>query len=88
MSASVEAPSGKGRRDENFPVGSVLIRRALRPHVHAFYDFARNGDDIADDPSLDPADKVARLDHMEAVLIGEAHEGAPSAAALRQTWPL
>lgn len=85
MSASVEAPSGKGRRDENFPVGSALIRRELRPHVHAFYDFARNGDDIADDPALAPADKVARLDHMEAVLIGEAHRGAPSAAALRQS---
>lgn len=85
MSAGVETPSGKGRHDENFPVGSVLIRRALRPHVHAFYTFARNGDDIADDPSLDGADKVARLDLMEAVLIGEAHEGSPSAAALRES---
>ena len=26
---SVETPSGKGRGDENFPVGSLLIRRAL-----------------------------------------------------------
>ena len=49
VSGSVETPSGKTRHDENFPVGSVLIRRALRPHVHAFYTFARNGDDIADD---------------------------------------
>ena len=48
MTDSVEAWSGKGRTDENFPVGSVLIRPALRPHVHAFYDFARNADDIAD----------------------------------------
>lgn len=85
MSASIEAPSGKSRHDENFPVGSVLIRRALRPHVHAFYTFARNGDDIADDPALDPADKVARLDRMEAVLLGEAHDGSPSAAVLRQS---
>ena len=45
---TVEAPSGKGKGDENFPVGSILIRAALRPHVHAFYDFARNADDIAD----------------------------------------
>ena len=43
MSAAnaLETPSGKGRRDENFPVGSWLIRRDLRAHVHAFYRFAR-----------------------------------------------
>ncbi len=82
---TVEAPSGKGRHDENFPVGSLLIRRALRPHVHAFYAFARNGDDIADDPALDAADKIARLDQMEAVLVGRATGGSPSATALRRS---
>ncbi len=46
--ASVEAWSGKARTDENFPVGSLLIRGDLRRHVHAFYAFARNADDIAD----------------------------------------
>src|SRR5208282_4942850 len=35
--ASIETPSGKGRGDENFPVGSWVIRRDLRIHVHAFY---------------------------------------------------
>ncbi len=60
----MEAPSGKGKDDENFPVGSVLIRPALRPHVHAFYDFARNADDIADSPTLAAEDKLARLDTM------------------------
>ena len=82
--ANVETWSGKARGDENFPVGSVLIRRNLRRHIHAFYSFARNADDIADSPDLDPADKIARLDRMEAVLLGEADPGAaPSAAALR-----
>jgi hypothetical protein len=33
---SVETPSGKWRGAENFPVGSLLIRRELRAHVHAF----------------------------------------------------
>jgi squalene synthase HpnC len=80
---SVEMASGKGAGDENFPVGSRLIRAALRPHVHAFYNFARNGDDIADNGTLAPADKVARLDHMEAVLTGRAQTGAPSALGLR-----
>jgi squalene synthase HpnC len=81
--SSVETWSGKDRGDENFPVGSALIRPALRPHIHAFYAFARNADDIADSPTLQPADKVARLDHMEAVLLGREAEGSPSATRLR-----
>lgn len=82
---SVETWSGKARTAENFPVGSVLISRALRPHVHAFYDFARNADDIADSAALDPAEKLARLDVMEAVLLGARAGGSPSAAALRDS---
>jgi len=80
---SVETWSGKDRGDENFPVGSALIRPALRPHVHAFYAFARNADDIADSPALEAADKIARLDRMEAVLLGQADGGSPSSTALR-----
>ena len=80
---SVETWSGKDRGDENFPVGSALIRPALRPHVHAFYAFARNADDIADSPALDAGDKIARLDRMEAVLLGQADSGSPSGMALR-----
>jgi hydroxysqualene synthase len=80
---NVEAWSGKDRGDENFPVGSRLIRPALRPHVHAFYTFARNADDIADSAILTPEDKLARLDAMEAVLLGHSDEGSPSALALR-----
>jgi farnesyl-diphosphate farnesyltransferase len=81
--ASVETASGKAAGDENFPVGSMLIRPALRPHVHAFYNFARNGDDIADNHDLSAADKVARLERMAAVLTGAAETGSPSALALR-----
>ncbi len=83
MSAGLETPSGKGRRDENFPVGSWLIRRDLRPHVHAFYRFARIADDIADNPDLAPDDKVARLARMGAVLEGGAGDDAPAAVAMR-----
>ena len=68
--ASVEAWSGKDRGDENFPVGSWLIRRDLRVHVHAFYRFARNADDIADSPVLAADDKLRRLDRMAAILDG------------------
>ncbi|MGE5271533.1 MAG: squalene synthase HpnC [Thiohalocapsa sp.] len=82
---SVEAPSGKGRGDENFPVGSWLIRRELRPHVHAFYRFARNADDIADSPALAAAEKVRRLDRMGAVLDGSPGDDAPAAASMRKS---
>jgi farnesyl-diphosphate farnesyltransferase len=83
--ATVEAWSGKGRSDENFPVGSLLIRRDLRAHVHAFYAFARNADDIADAPSLVADEKVARLDAMEDVLLGRSECGSPSALRLRHS---
>ena len=80
---SVETWSGKDRTQENFPVGSVLIRAALRPHVHAFYSFARNADDIGDSPVLSPEEKLRRLDIMEQVLLGRTDRGSPSALALR-----
>ncbi|MHA1152706.1 MAG: squalene/phytoene synthase family protein, partial [Alphaproteobacteria bacterium] len=54
MSQDVETPSGKGAGDENFPVGSWLLPARLRPHVAAFYRFARAIDDIADNPALAP----------------------------------
>ncbi|MHB1302481.1 MAG: squalene synthase HpnC [Acidiphilium sp.] len=84
MSASVELASGKNRGDENFPVGSWLIRADLRAHVHAYYAFARNADDIADHPGLAADEKIARLDAMEAVLLGEAADAASPAAARLQ----
>jgi hydroxysqualene synthase len=83
LTAGVETPSGKGSGDENFPVGSWLIRRELRPHVHAFYRFARQADDIADNPQLSPEEKLRRLDRMGQVLDGAAGDDAPAAVAMR-----
>jgi farnesyl-diphosphate farnesyltransferase len=80
---SVEAWSGKDRGDENFPVGSWLIRQGLREHVHAYYAFARNADDISDSSTLPPEQKIARLNAMEEVLLGVRAEGSPSATKLR-----
>ena len=48
----IATPSGKDKGTENFPVGSALIRPDLRPHVHAYYRWARMADDIADNPAL------------------------------------
>jgi hydroxysqualene synthase len=81
--AIVETPSGKWRSAENFPVGSFLIRRELRPHVHAFYRFARNADDIADNPALAAEEKIRRLDRMAAILDGAAGQDSPAASAMR-----
>lgn len=68
---SIETPTGKGSGDENFPVGSFLLPRALRPHVATYYALARATDDIADNPALSPEDKLARLDRFEKALTGE-----------------
>ena len=72
----IERPSGKGTAEENFPVGSVLIALRLRPHVAAFYAFARAADDIADDPALPPDDKIARLDRLAAAILGRETDDA------------
>jgi hydroxysqualene synthase len=82
---NVETPSGKWRSGENFPVGSFLIRRGLRPHVHAFYRFARNADDIADNPALSAEEKIKRLDRMAAILDGAGGHDSLAAAAMRQS---
>ncbi len=73
--AAIETPSGKGAADENFPVGSFLIARRLRPHVATFYAFARAIDDIADNPELAPEEKCRRLDAFAAAVRGDP--GAP-----------
>jgi len=83
----VEAPSGKGAADENFPVGSFLLPKRLRPHVATFYAFARAIDDIADDAALAPAEKIRRLKAFDAALRGEAGYGPEfeKAHALRES---
>jgi farnesyl-diphosphate farnesyltransferase len=82
---TVETPSGKWRNTENFPVGSFLIRRDLRPHVHAFYRFARNADDIADNPGLTAEEKIERLHAMATILDGAPSAASPAASAMRES---
>jgi len=71
MTASANLRSGKGHTDENFPVASMLIRRRHRPAILAFYEFVRTADDIADHATLKPEEKLARLDSLEASLLGQ-----------------
>ena len=71
MKAAADFASGKGHRDENFPVASRLVRAELRPAIMAFYRFARAADDVADHETADVAQKLAQLDGLEAGLRGE-----------------
>ncbi|HET7848954.1 MAG TPA: squalene synthase HpnC [Pseudolabrys sp.] len=82
MTTSAELRSGKGHRDENFPVASWVIRRRHRPPVLAFYEFVRVADDIADHPTLKPGEKLARLDRLEASLLGDS-DAEPQGIVLR-----
>lgn len=79
----IEHASGKGSGDENFPVGSLLIAAPYRRHVHAYYRFARNADDVADANDLPPMEKLRRLDRMAEVLEGASGDDAPAAVAMR-----
>ncbi|WP_411820493.1 squalene synthase HpnC [Hyphococcus formosus] len=76
-----ETPSGKGAKDENFPVGSFLLPKHLRPHVATYYNFARAIDDIADNPALSGAEKIERLRAFDAALKGEPGYGPEFAKA-------
>jgi len=84
MTAAADLRSGKGHRDENFPVASVLISPQNRGPILAFYEFVRTADDIADHPTLSSAEKLAHLDALEADLLGRG-EGNAVAARLRAT---
>ncbi|MDR3423759.1 MAG: squalene synthase HpnC [Alphaproteobacteria bacterium] len=85
MTTQPDTASGKNRNTENFPVGSILIRADLRPHVHALYRFAREADDISDHPLLDAREKISRLEKFAVTLLDDKNDEIPAAAALRQS---
>jgi hydroxysqualene synthase len=74
--------TGKGHRDENFPVASFLIHRRHRGAILAFYNFVRTADDIADHAVLQPKEKLALLDRLEGGLLG-SNTDDPVAVRLR-----
>jgi squalene synthase HpnC len=68
--------SGKGHRNENFPVASFLIHPRHRSAILAFYNFVRTADDIADHAALAPQEKLDLLDRLDAGLVGENDDDA------------
>ncbi len=78
MTQAIETASGKNKDTENFPVGSFLIRAELRPHIHAYYNFARAADDVSDNPMLSAAEKTWRLECFAITLHGNSDDVAPA----------
>nr|WP_255406768.1 squalene synthase HpnC [Rhodoferax sp. OV413] len=70
------------RHYENFPVASILCPAALRPPIAAIYWFARTADDIADEGTAPPAQRLADLAAFRADLAAAA-AGKPASAR----WP-
>ena len=68
---------------ENFPVGSVLFPRRLRPHVRALYCYARLVDELGD--AYD-GDRLAALDELEAQ-VDLLYTGTPAWPVLRNVQP-
>jgi squalene synthase HpnC len=62
---------------ENFPVGSVLFPRSLRPHIRVLYCYARLVDELGD---AYEGDRLAALDELEGQV--------DAAFAGRATWPV
>jgi squalene synthase HpnC len=68
---------------ENFPVGSVLFPRALRPHIRALYCYARMVDELGD--AFD-GDRLAALDELEAQ-VELTFDGVPAWPVMRNVQP-
>ena len=62
---------------ENFPVGSILFPRRLRPHIRALYCYARLVDELGD---AYEGDRLSALDELE--------QQVEMTFAGRPTWPV
>ena len=82
MSEAADFRTGKGHKDENFPVASFILKPVHRAPIMAFYRFARTADDVADHATLSEAEKLQMLGAMGATLAGDSDEN-PEALVLR-----
>lgn len=70
--------SGKGPKNENFPVAGLLLKPLHRAPIMAFYRFARAGDDIADNASASPEEKLG----LAAAIIGARNSDVRGVATI------
>ena len=82
--AAATLASGKGHKDENFPVASVILKREHRAPVMAFYRFARGADGVADNDRASSDERLALLSEMRSTLSGQS-DSSEAARALRET---
>jgi len=77
-------------RARNFAYGIMLLPKPKRRAIAAIYAFAREVDDIADDPGLDNATKRERLEALRARLDGGAADEAMlvALADARRRYPI
>jgi squalene synthase HpnC len=72
---------------ENFPVGSSITPKAIRPLIHSIYAFARIADDYADEGDLRPSERLSLLEdwqrQLDACFTGKASH--PIFTALSET---
>ncbi|HET8892701.1 MAG TPA: squalene synthase HpnC [Gaiellaceae bacterium] len=68
---------------ENFPVGSILFPRGLRPHIRALYCYARLVDELGDAYA---GDRLAALDELETE-VEATFDGEPTWPVLRNVQP-
>jgi len=71
------------RHYENFPVASLLVPRAQRPHIAAVYAFARAADDFADEGARSVEERHRLLDGW----LNRLHDAASRALAPRPPAP-
>jgi squalene synthase HpnC len=69
---------------ENFPVASLLLPRKLRPAVETIYAFARSADDLADEGSAAPEQRLAALARYEEELDRIAANTEPQTELFRR----
>lgn len=73
---------------ENFPVASWLMPAKLRPAVRAVYRFARAADDLADEGTAEPAERLTALDalriQLRAIESGAQSQWPDLSAAIHQ----
>ncbi len=68
---------------ENFPVASILLPARLRPAVRDLYAFARGADDLADEGTATPGERLAVLRAWRAA-VQDLGAGRPVQAPLSQ----
>src|SRR6266850_1226508 len=76
------------RHAENFPVASLFLPQEKRPYLQAIYAFSRIADDFADELDVSPAERLAKLQDWETMLVDSFNGRAdhPVFVALAETF--